>query len=246
MEQQESQVAALPCQGMVHELQVAAPQAVSLHGSLWQQLLLNPAEPFNAWSHLVGACVALVGGVLLLIGARAELWPALVLYGLAMVGLFSFSALTHAVHEPALARYFELWDRSMIYLVIAGTYTPVVQLTLSGRMRVLVLVAIWLQAAIGIALTLSPLRVPRVLSVGLYLAMGWTVAFFLPTLWAVVGALEAAALLAGGIAYSIGAVIYALERPNPWAGRIGYHGLWHLWVLVGAGCFYLMVYRLMG
>jgi len=211
--------------------------------SLWAQLL-SPAEPFNAWSHLGGAVLAAVGTVILVVRATPPMIPGVLIYGLSMVGLLFFSAATHSARDERLADRLEVWDRAMIYVLIAGTYTPLAQGLLSGATRLWLLLAIWIQAAIGIALVWSRLELPRFVSVGFYVAMGWTILVVLPQLWPQIDASQVVALSVGTSAYTLGALVFALRWPNPWKGKVGSHGLWHVAVLVGAAGFFAAVYRL--
>lgn len=201
-------------------------------------------EPFNAYSHLAGVVLALVGTVVLALswnGEPARLVGALV-FGISMVLLYTSSTVYHAVRvsAQALAALRRL-DHAAIFLFIAGSYTPLFLQSLEGPWKTWGLVLVWTLALLGLIFRVVALRAPRWLYTLSYLGLGWVVVFFIPQLrlpteaWVWIGA--------GGVAYSLGAVIYALKKPNPWPRLMGFHGLWHLFVLAGSVCVYLGVLR---
>ncbi|WP_027881883.1 PAQR family membrane homeostasis protein TrhA [Meiothermus rufus] len=199
-------------------------------------------EPFNALSHAAGALLGLVGTVVLLFftqGSAAKVAGALV-FGLSMVLMYTSSALYHAlrVSERALLWLRKL-DHAAIFLFIAGTYTPVLLQALEPAWRPWALGLVWTLAALGVGLKLVTLKAPRWLYTATYLGMGWLAVFFLPKLAITPWALGF--LIAGGVAYSLGALVYATKWPNPLPQRVGFHGLWHLFVLLGSLGMYLTV-----
>jgi hemolysin III len=123
-------------------------------------------------------------------------------------------------------------DHAAIFLLIAGTYTPLAVL-LRGRGEVL-LAVVWAGAALGVVRAVAWPRAPRWLAVGLYVLLGWCVVPLVPALHATAGALATALLLAGGAAYTVGAVIYALRRPDPFPRVFGYHEIFHVLVVAAA------------
>jgi len=199
-------------------------------------------EPFNTFSHAVGAVLGLVGMVALLFftqGNPAKIVGALV-FGLTMVLMYTSSALYHAlrVSERALLWLRKL-DHAAIFLFIAGTYTPVLIQALEPSWRPWALGLIWGLAALGVGLKLVTLKAPRWLYTATYLGMGWLSIFFLPKLalnpWAL------GFLIAGGAAYSLGAVVYATKWPNLLPRLVGFHGIWHVFVLLGSTGMYFAV-----
>jgi hemolysin III len=199
-------------------------------------------EPFNAYSHALGAVLGLAGMVALLFftqGNPAKVAGALV-FGLTMILMYTSSALYHAlrVSERALLWLRKL-DHAAIFLFIAGTYTPVLLQALEPGWRPWALGLVWALAALGVALKLVTLKAPRWLYTATYLGMGWLAVFFLPKLalnpWAL------GFLLAGGLAYSLGAVVYAAKWPNLLPTRVGFHGIWHVFVLLGSAGMYFAV-----
>jgi hemolysin III len=201
-------------------------------------------EPFNGASHLVGLLLAGAGTVLLL---RLAKGPAEVIgfgiYGATLILLFTASTIYHALPLPApQLRALRTLDHISIYFLIAGTYTPVALITLNGRLGWTLLVAVWLIALAGIPFKLFFLDAPIWLSTGTYLAMGYLALVALVPLAHAVSYGGLAWLIAGGLAYTIGAVIYARQRPDPFPGRFGHHEIWHLLVLAGSGCHFAFMF----
>jgi hemolysin III len=203
-------------------------------------------EPVNGASHLLGLLLAGAGTILLLQLARepAQL-VAFAIYGATLILLYGASALYHTLPlaERPL-RALRTLDHIAIYFLIAGTYTPVALVTLHGALGWTLLAAAWLIALAGIPFKLFFLDAPVWLSTATYLAMGYMAVLAVVPLARAVSLGGLAWLIAGGIAYTIGAVIYACRRPNPFPGRFGHHEIWHLLVLAGSACHYaFMVYH---
>lgn len=204
--------------------------------------IITVREPFNTFSHAVGAVLGLVGMVALLFftqGNPAKIAGALV-FGLTMILMYTSSALYHAlrVSERALLWLRKL-DHAAIFLFIAGTYTPVLLQALEPSWRPWALGLVWALAALGVGLKLVTLKAPRWLYTATYLGMGWLSIFLLPKLalnpWAL------GFLIAGGVAYSLGAVVYAAKWPNLLPRLVGFHGIWHVFVLLGSAGMYFAV-----
>jgi hemolysin III len=199
-------------------------------------------------SHRVATPVAVVAAGALTMSAApgAARWGAAV-FGAAIVAMFGISALVHARRwEPhALEILFRL-DHTGIYLAIAGTATPVALLAMDGWQQAVVLGGVWGVATVGIVVEWLPFRTPRGLAHGLYLGMGWVTVPFLPVVISRVGWIIAGLLMAGGVVYTVGAVIVAIQRPDPSPRIFGYHELWHLLVIVAVVCHYVMVAMLVG
>lgn len=190
-------------------------------------------EAFSFFTHLGGALLAVLALVVLVVRANGALAVVAVsIYGGTLIVMFAASALHHVAYreDGALRKI----DMTAIYLFIAGTYTPVCLLALPRAWGWGLLVVVWTLAGGGIALRWALPRTPRWVTVGLYLGLGWIgVVTLVPLARAVVW--EGVALLvSGGLVYSIGAVVYARERPDPWPRVVGHHGLWHVFVLLGA------------
>jgi hemolysin III len=127
-------------------------------------------------------------------------------------------------------------DHSAIFLAIAGAYTPVLVVALDGWRQVAVLVAVWGGSIVGITLEWLPVNVPRRVFTAVYVIVGWSAVIALPQLYDALGAVGFALVLGGGLLYTIGAVVYALKRPDPWPVTFGYHEIFHLFTIGGAGC----------
>ncbi len=125
-------------------------------------------------------------------------------------------------------------DHSTIFLAIAGAYTPVAVAGLDGWHRTVTLVIAWGGTLIGVALQWVPIAIPRALFAIVYMLVGWSMAPFLPDLYRGLGIAGLTLLLAGGLAYSAGAVVYSLKRPDPWPRVFGYHEVFHLLTVIGA------------
>ncbi len=191
--------------------------------------------------------MALVGLVVLVETAGSKPWAmmAAVIYGVSLVGLFTASAFYHTAlcseeHAERLVRF----DYTAIFLLIAGTYTPICILGIKGGWGMGILIAEWSMAAVGIVWSFSAKECPPLVRVGMYIVMGWLVTLALgPTLRGLTGR-EVGWLAAGGAIYTLGAVVYATKRPDLWRGRFESHDLWHSMVLAAAGCHYLTVQSL--
>ena len=199
-------------------------------------------EPFNAGSHLVGLVLAAVGTWFLLHRAatRAELL-AFAVYGATLILLYAASTVYHALSVGAVGlRRLRTLDHIAIYFLIAGTYTPVAGITLRDSGGPVLLATSWTIAAAGIPFKIRWLDAPAWISTATYLGMGYLALVAVAPLTRVVGS-GLIWLLAGGVAYTVGAIIYTLERPDPLPGRFGHHGLWHLLVLVGSACHFAFI-----
>ena len=192
-------------------------------------------EKLNSISHLVGAVLALVGlGALLTIGIQTrDPWiiTSFTVFGLTMVLLYTMSTLYHSFHPPKLKRTFKLLDHIAIYLLIAGTYTPYMLVSLGEGNGPLMLASIWGLAVVGILLdTFLPKRI-ELLQTPIYLVMGWICVLEYSNLQQAIPNAGIVWLTIGGIAYTVGIIFYVLDDMN----RLRHaHGIWHLFVLVGS------------
>ncbi len=198
-------------------------------------------EPDNALTHLAGAALAVVALVVLVrLGLRAGTPRHLVafaVFGLSLVGLYTASALYHAlpVGPAARDRLLRL-DCAMVFVLIAGSYTPVCLVALGGAWRWGLLAAVWGLALLGVVLKLAWMDAPHWFATGIYVALGWLALPVAPVVVAAVPAGAVAWLLIGGVIYTGGAVVFALERPRLRPGVFGAHALWHLLVIAGSAC----------
>jgi len=199
--------------------------------------MIKLREPVNGLTHLVAAFVAILGLVSLVYLARGNLvkLASLSVYGSTLVLMFSASAAYHLINAgPKVTLFLQKLDHSAIYLLIAGTYTPLCLHFFSGFWRIGILVVIWSFALIGIAVKLVVISAPRWLSAGVYLLMGWLSILAIGEILSRVPVGAIIWLLVGGLSFTIGAVIYILKKPNPIPGVFGFHEIWHIFVILGA------------
>ncbi len=200
-------------------------------------------ERLNSISHLVGAALALIGlGALLTVGLQSgDLWVlgSFAVFGVTLVLLYTMSTLYHSFHPPQLKKLFQLFDHIAIYLLIAGTYTPYMLVSLRYGNGLTIMGAVWGLAVVGI---LSEIfltgRAVKVGQLVIYLAMGWACSLDLAELRAAIPEPAFFWLAAGGLAYTTGVVFYVLDK----MGRLNHaHGIWHLFVLVGSLCHFISI-----
>lgn len=195
-------------------------------------------EQLNAISHAIGALLGIVALVLLIIfDTQKTDWSlfSVIVYGISIIILFTASTLYHAVKREKLKHYFRIIDHIGIYLLIAGTYTPVLLITLEGSLGWTLFWVVWGIAGFGVILKLFFTGRFNVFSTLLYLAMGWLIVFDFSTLSNLVHPNAILLLMAGGLAYTVGIVFYAIER-------IPYnHVIWHFFVLAGAISHFFMI-----
>jgi hemolysin III len=197
----------------------------------------------RGWSHALAALGALVLTVALCWVSRADVprLLSLLVYGLSMLELYTVSAVYHIGRWSAgTRRVLRAVDHANIFVLIAGTYTPLCANLLNGWVRVAMLVAIWVLALTGIGLAVINERLPRWVNASLYVGMGWLALLVLPALyqamhWGV------GLLVLGGALYTVGAVIYARKRPDPFPRVFGYHEVFHLLVIAGSVAFALAI-----
>ncbi|MEU1884303.1 hemolysin III family protein [Micromonospora sp. WMMD987] len=201
----------------------------------------------RGWLHTYAFFVALVCGIVLCaVAATRSGWSPLVsclIYSVTVCGLFGTSALYHRrVWSERGYQIMRRMDHSMIFVFIAGTYTPLCVLLLDRSTAVLMLGLVWGGASAGVAVKLIWPHAPRWVSAPLYLALGWVSVAILPQILSQGGVTVLVLLAAGGAVYSIGAVCYALRRPNPWPTVFGHHEFFHACTLVAAGCHHIAIY----
>lgn len=205
-------------------------------------------EPFNGFSHLAGAVLSVLGLIFLIRCAlnygTARYLVSFIIFGSSLILLYSASALYHLVQiSDKVTTVLRYIDHMMIYVLIAGTYTPICLISLQGIKGTILLVSIWVMAAAGIIVTGFWLDAPRYLSTLIYAIMGWLVIVALPNLIPAITLPGFVWLLAGGVLYSIGAVIYGLKRPNLPNKLLGFHEIFHLFILAGSFCHYWLILR---
>ncbi len=194
-------------------------------------------EIANVVTHGVGIALAIAGLVVLaVVAARdgtAVHVAASAIFGVALVLCFTTSTLYHTVQPERVRRVLRALDHSAIFVLIAGTWTPLALTLPSHSARVMLTVA-WTGAALGVARALFWIHAPKWLVAVLAVAMGWLAILYLPGIGAAAGANVVVWVLLGGAFYSAGALIYALKRPNPWPKVFGYHEVFHSLVVAAA------------
>jgi hemolysin III len=167
---------------------------------------------------------------------------AALVYGLSLVAMFGVSALYHRpTWQPAARARMRRLDHATIFLLIAGTFTPFAVLGLEGRETTTLLCIAWGGALLGLLQALFWVHAPKPLTALLYLAMGWAISPYFGALRAALGNAPLGLLLAGGVAYSLGALVYALRRPDPFPRTFGYHEVFHALVIVASVCHFAAV-----
>lgn len=203
-------------------------------------------EPVNGWIHLGGAILAAVGLVVLVAAAHARGSSrhavAAGVFGVSSVLMFTASALYHLAPRSRRASVYRRLDHSMIYVFIAGTYTPVCLIALRGSaLGTWLLVTVWTLAAIGVLEKAVWLRAPRGLSTSIYLGLGWLAATAAPALLRAAPGPLFGWMLAGGLIYTVGALLYWAQWPRGVPGVFGFHELWHVCVLAASASHYWAV-----
>lgn len=201
----------------------------------------------RGWLHTYAFFVALVCGIVLCsIAAARPGWAPLVsclIYSVTVCGLFGTSALYHRrVWSERGYQVMRRMDHSMIFVFIAGTYTPFCVLLLDQRMATIMLALVWGGALAGVAVKLIWPHAPRWVSAPMYLALGWVAVVMLPQILHEGGVTALVLLAVGGAIYSVGAVFYALRRPNPWPTVFGHHEFFHACTLLAAICHHIAIY----
>jgi hemolysin III len=210
-----------------------------------RQPLQEAVKPLlRGFSHAVSAPLAVAATIVLAVLAGGD--PAkqltVVIYGATMILLFSGSALYHIPNWSERPReLLRRLDHSNIFLLIAGTYTPIAFALLQGWQRPAVLGSVWGLSLLGVGIAVSGVKVPRWLFTSLYLLIGWVAVIAMPVIFGRVGLGGGVLLLLGGVLYSIGAVCYALKRPVLWRRVFSYHEVFHLFVIAASVSFLVFI-----
>ena len=210
----------------------------------------HAADPVSCGTHTIGALAAFAGGVFFLIRAVHTGAPALALacamcFSLSMLALYTASAVYHyypgTADSSGVKRRLRKMDHSMIYVLIAGSYTPFSVVLLPQPKGTRFCLLLWGVAAVGILVKIFWINAPRMLSTAIYLVMGWAAVFVAKDFAACLGQPCLTLVALGGVCYSVGAVFYAIKRPNL-SAEWTFHELFHLLILAGSLCHYLAVY----
>ena len=205
-------------------------------------------EPVSSLTHLVGAFLSAIGLILLikysLDNSNAYNTIILAVFGISSILLYSASSTYHkSISSKKVIKVLRRVDHSMIYVLIAGTYTPICLIALKGAMGTFLFLGIWILALIGIVLKIVWFNAPRWLYTGFYILMGWI------SIIAVVPIIKAISLggfmwlLAGGLFYTIGGVIYATKRPRINLKLFGFHEIFHIFIMLGSLCHYILMFK---
>jgi hemolysin III len=196
-------------------------------------------EKFNTASHIAGSVFALVVLVILVVYASVEgkVWHivSFSIYGATLLAVFLASTFHHGIEsEEKTESLFRLFDYFAIFLLIAGTYTPFCLILLRGPLGWSIFGLNWGLAAIGVAIKALFPKIPKWVTNTIYICMGWLGVIMLFPLFKIIGISGLALLLGGGAFYTIGSVIFYVEKPNPIPGKFGFHEIWHIFVIAGA------------
>lgn len=207
-------------------------------------------DPFSGFSHLAGAAIGFAILCFLVIQANryGDVWKitSFSIFGTCMILMFASSAVYHLAQtsEKNILTLKRI-DHMAIFAMIAGTYTPICLISLRDSFGWTLLISVWGIAISGILLKIFWIGAPRWLSTLIYVAMGWACVFGLSTMKAAMPEASFAWLVYGGVAYTVGAVVYGTKWPNPWPSNFGFHEIWHLFVMAGAFSHAMAIYRLL-
>lgn len=209
------------------------------------KIFMNARDPVSCYSHFIGVLLSCLGIFIMTIKICnttfnfAQIMG--ILFCLSLIGLYSASSIYHYSHaSESVIKKLRKLDHSMIYVLIAGSYTPLLYNIIEFPKNIVFISAIWFIALVGIVMKLCWIDSPRWLSTGLYILMGWFIAIDFSALKEL--SLAAMALLiSGGLLYTIGGIIYAIKKPNI-STMFGFHEIFHIFVIMGSICHYLMVF----
>ena len=201
-------------------------------------------DPISGLTHLGAAVAAFFGLIALLImgwgNPTREI--SLLVYGLSLIIMFSASAAYHLVNSGlAVTQWLRKIDHSAIYILIAGTYTPVCLNFFSGFWKWGLPLIIWLMAIAGVIIKLFVIKAPRWVTAGVYLVMGWFMVLAIQEVLQTMPVGAIAWMVTGGLLFTLGAVVYIAKKPDPGPGRFGFHEIWHIFVILGCLAHYILI-----
>jgi len=196
----------------------------------------------KGWSHLLAAVAAItLCPILIALSPPGTRAPAAI-FSAGVIALFTVSGLFHRVQwSPRPHKVMQALDHSMIFVVIAATYTPIAAVALPDPQGDIILWLVWSGAISGVVMNLAWPSAPRAVVVAPYLIVGWVALLVIVDIWRALGVEGFILLVAGGVLHSIGAVIYARKRPDPWPAVFGFHEVFHLFVIGGIACHYVVI-----
>jgi len=206
-------------------------------------------DPVSALTHLIGAVLSVFGLVVLVYQAAmyGTVWHVVsfTVFGISLIMLYTASTLYHSLRvSPQLTLTLRRIDHMMIFMLIAGTYTPFCLLPLRGGLGWWLFGAVWGCALLGMSVKIFWMKAPRWLYTAFYVLMGWLIVLAIRPFAQEVAPATLVFLAAGGLLYTIGAVLYVVKWPNPWPGKFGFHEVWHLFVMAGSVAHYAAVSQL--
>lgn len=217
----------------------------SIHPTQWVPEQLISVKPhFRGWLHLVATPLSLAASIVLvcLAPTTATTWASAVYLAASLI-LFGISALYHRFYwAPKWETLWRRLDHSNIFLLIAGTYTPLAVALLPPHDQVVLLSIVWTGAIAGILINLLWPAAPRWLATLLYVVLGWTAIWYLPALWSGGGPAVVWLVIAGGLLYTLGALVYATKWPNPSPKWFGFHEIFHSFTILAWACQCVAVY----
>lgn len=196
----------------------------------------------KGWSHFVAAIAAITLCPIMIVLAPEGTRAVTAIFTAGVIALFGISGVYHLFEwKPRVHGILQRLDHSMIFIVIAATYTPIAAVALPQFEGRLIMAIVWTGAIGGAVLHLAWPNAPRRILVGLYLAVGWAALLVIVDIWRELGVAGFTLLAVGGLLHTIGGVIYALKRPDPWPTIFGFHEVFHLFVIGGIACHYVMI-----
>lgn len=206
-------------------------------------------DPMSTLTHLIGLILSVIGTIFLFFHIFRSNYVntltviSVLAFGFGLICLYFASTTYHAYQgdEATLKRLKKL-DHAMIFFLIAGSYTPFCLLSLSGTLRIIILTVIWVIAILGVLMMIFWIDMPRWLNLVLYIGMGWVAVFALKPLYESLSLPGFLLLLIGGIMYTVGGIIYGLKKPN-FSKEFGFHEIFHVFVMLGSLCHYLVIYN---
>ena len=203
----------------------------------------TPIPLLRGWLHLACFFLAIPAGwAVVSVTERDASRVGAVVYAATVAALFGVSGTYHRKRwTPPVRRRLKRLDHATIFIMIAGSYTPVCISALGGTMGTVLLIAVWMGAVAGVVLSLTAITERRVIGIALYIALGWVVVVALPQLARRLSALDLVLLVAGGVLFTAGAICLATRWPDPFPRIFGYHEVWHLMVVAAVACHYLVV-----